>query len=351
VVDSMPMGRPSVAWVGDSAIAYLRQPDWRPGDLMMRRVDPATGRFDGEPTLILAGVPQSGSMSADPVTAKLMWVPRVVTDELHLIALPTASTTRLLTRSLNAYLGNPVLSPDGQRVAYTRQDAHGSNAYVLDLAQGVEAAASSDTIAATTLYWPTAQHLLRVTSGGAIMSLDLTTGRTRRYAAPPGELLGGAAGNNWMFFKQDGVLPIRRDSTLQAPYQVPNPPGLVGSSSGALSVDGTLILRVGLAAAGRGAFAVYNNTTSTWSPLTPLDTVTRRLTNIATDGTVYFTRFNVRTEIWRTRVGGALSLHATLPVHCYEPSVTVSDDGSRAVCNVTTNIPDAWVLDLPRLRR
>lgn len=90
----------------------------------------------------------------------------IVTDELHLLLLPSPTTTRVLARSLNAYLGRPVFSPDGQRVAYTRQDVLGTNAYVLDLASGQETAASSDTIAATTLYWPTAQHLLRVTAEG-----------------------------------------------------------------------------------------------------------------------------------------------------------------------------------------
>ena len=96
---------------------------------------------------------------------------------------------------------------------------------------------------------------------------------------------------------------------------------------------------------------MYNTTTSTWSPITPLDTVPRRLTDVSSDGTLYFTRFNGRTEIWRARVGSGPSLYATLPVRCYEFSVTVSDDGSRAMCNVSSSLPDAWVLDLPRGRR
>ncbi len=108
---------------------------------------------------------------------------------------------------------------------------------------------------------------------------------------------------------------------------------------------------VGRSADGRGAFAIYNTTTSTWSPITPLDTVTRRLTNVSSDGTLYFTRFNERTEIWRARVGSGPSLYATLPVRCSEFSVTVSDDGSRAMCSVSTSTPDAWAIDLPRARR
>jgi serine/threonine-protein kinase len=75
------------------------------------------------------------------------------------------------------------------------------------------------------------------------------------------------------------------------------------------------------------------------------------LTGDPPDGTLYFTRFNERTEVWRARVGSGLSLHATLPVRCYEFSVTVSDDGSRAMCNVSSSLPDAWVLELPRVRR
>ncbi|MBL8961214.1 MAG: serine/threonine-protein kinase, partial [Gemmatimonadetes bacterium] len=351
VVDSMADAERTVTWVGDSAIAYTRQSDWRPGDVMVRRINPSTGRCEGEPTVVLAGVPQGGSLSADAVTGKLMWIVRAVTDELHVTALPRATSSRFLTRSLNAYLGNPVLSPDGRRVAYTRQDALGSNAYVMPVDGGAETAISSDTAAATALYWPTAQHLVRVTTDGMLLSYDLATGRSRRYAPPPGEVLGAAAGNSWFFFTPGALLPIVRDSLLQAPRELSNPPGLSGRSGGALSMDGTTVLRIAATADGRDAFTTYNFPTSRWSALTPLDTVAALPVSVSNDGTAYFTRFNGRTEIWRARPGGPLALYATLPVHCYAHSVAVSDDGSLAACNVTTNIPDAWVVELPPMRR
>ena len=35
----------------------------------------------------------------------------------------------------------------------------------------------------------------------------------------------------------------------------------------------------------------------------------------------------------------------------YDASVVVSDDGATVACNVTTNLPDAWLVDLPSARQ
>ncbi|MBL0170358.1 MAG: protein kinase [Gemmatimonadaceae bacterium] len=350
-VDSMASTRYTYAWVGDSAIVYQRQPDWRPGDLMLRRVNPESGHFVGDPIVLLANLPEVRTISVDNATGKLMWVTRVITDELHFMSLPESPRSRLLTRSLNAFLGNPKFSPDGQRVVYTRQDALGSNAYMMDLQDGAEIAASSDTVAATTVFWPSAQQVLRSGADGTLISFDLATGRARRYVTPPGEAVIGVAANSWMLSRERAAALIQRDSLLNNPRTIPDPPGLGQLDDGAVSPDGNLVLQLGTAQDRRSAFAVYNTTTQAWSAITLLDTITRRATNIATDGSVYFTRFNGRTEIWRTRVGGVLTLYATLPVQCYEGSVTVSDDGTRVVCNVTTSLPDVWMMELPKRRR
>ncbi|MEQ1691164.1 MAG: serine/threonine-protein kinase [Gemmatimonas sp.] len=352
VVDSMYADNATpFAWVGDSAIVYQWQPDWRPGDLMIRRVDAASGRFVGDANLLLASLPEVRCISVDAATGRVLWVTRAVTDELHLMSLPAPSSSRVLTRSLNAFLGNPTFSPDGRHVAYTRQDALGSNAYAMDLPDGTEVALSSDTLAMPNVSWPSAKHVLRHSVGGAMISFDVASGRTRSYSAPQREHFAAASANSWLFLRDDAVIPIWRDSLLQNPRAIPDPPGLSQPDGGALSADGRLMLQLGITADRRNAFAVYNMSTGAWSPVMPLDTINRRATNISSDGTVYLTRFNGHTEIWGTRVGGPLTLLATLPVQCFQGSVTVSDDGGRVLCNVTPSLPDAWMMELPKGRR
>lgn len=352
VVDSaISPGAQVSVWVGDSAVLAYAQPDWRPGDLLMHRVDAQRGRFVGEPTTLLASLPEIRNMTVDGASGTVWWVSRAITDELSVMPLPAAAEARVLTRSLNAYIGNAVFSPDGQRLAYTRQDALGSNAYSVDIRTGVETALTTDTLSATVMHWPVAKQIIRSTLASPLLLLDLATGRSRTVALPSGEQFLVAGGNTRLMAHRGRSQLIWRDSFLQRARPVPAPPGLGPNVGGALSRDGVSILHIGATADGALGYALFNTSSFTWSRPVPLDTIALNATNLANDGTVYFTRFTDRTEIWRMVPGRPVARFATLPGHCFEGSITVSDDGAYVSCNVTTILPDVWTMALPRDER
>lgn len=341
-------GGSAFVWVGDTAIAWQSRSDLSAGELIVQRIDPSRGRFAGAPTVLVTSLPPVLSLSYD-ATGALLWTTAAITDELHRISLSAPSTSQMLARSRNAYLGNPTLSPDGQRVAYIREDALGSNAYFVDVRGGAEQMISSDTVASAVVRWPSAQHVVRVNASGSLASFDLATGRSRAYAVPSGEYMLGANANTWLFVRNSDASAIRRDSMLQHPRELPRS-GL-RDTDGALSPDGRLFVLAGRDTSGRFAFAVYSNVTESWSAVTPIDTLRRRTTNIANDGTIYFTRFSGHTELWRTKVGGPLTPVSLPAVQCYEGSITVSDRGDQLYCNLTTNTPDAYMVTLAAAKR
>ncbi|MBY0488619.1 MAG: protein kinase [Gemmatimonadaceae bacterium] len=333
-------------WVGDSAIVSYPQPDWRPGDLVMRRVDPERGRFVGEATTLVANLTEVRMMNVS-TTGMMLWVTRAITDELAITPIPVAGSSRILTRSLNAYLGNPVFSPDGRRVAYTRQDALGSNAYAIDLQTRVETALTGDTLPLIKLFWPSAQQLVRTNDGLDLQLLDLATGRTRTLPLPRGEEFLKAHGNTRLMGRNNRGTLVWRDSLLQHQRVMPIPSDVRRHLSGALSRDGKLYLDLGELLDGRPGYALFNTETFTWSPAVALDTTALSLVALANDGTAYFARITDQTEIWRLQPGRPRSRLATLPVHCYLGSIEVNGDGTLVACNKTTSLPDVWMMPLP----
>ncbi len=347
VSDSILDAIASVVWLGNTRVAYFRERAWGAGDLLVRTVDSAKGQFVGEPTVAWSALPAARSFTSDSSGRRLMTVLRPVTDALHLLRVPNSTSDRTIVRSLNAYLGDPRLSPDGQRVAYSRQDALGSNVYIANREESVERAISSDTLSTFWLNWLNSQQLVRSDLKGTLLSVDLATGRVRRLSPQKGESILTAAGNTWMFLADGASSPMLRDSLLGDARPLGSPPGMRPSLTFALSANGLQIAQLGATQDGRSAFAIYSTTTSTWSSPTPVAADFQRLATVTADGTVYLSRFQGTTEIWRARAGSAPTLYAKLPVHCYQGSVVVSEDGTTVACNVTTNLPDAWLVELP----
>ncbi len=338
-----------LVWLGDTALVYQRRPDLRPGELVRQRVNPSSGEFVGLPEVIVSGLPPLLTLSSDASSGTLLWTTAAITDELHRVPLGSAANSTLFTRSRNAFLGDPTLSPDGGRVAYSREDALGTNVYLRDLSTGVEQTVSSDTLSSGEVFWPSPQHVMRTTASDALTSFDLATGRSRRFNAPAGERIVSARANTWLFVREVDGAVVRRDSTLGSPRTITSS-GL-RDALGALSPDGRQFAEAGRDSSNRFAFAVYDDARASWSAVTSIDTISRRVTNIANDGTIYFTRFNGRTELWRAKVGGPLVPVTLPPVQCYEGSITVNDRGDQLFCNLTTNTPDAYMVTLTKTKR
>ncbi len=347
VSDSILDAIANVVWLGNTRVAYFRERASGAGDLLVRSVDSATGHFVGEPTVAWSALPAARSFTSDSSGRRLMTVLRPVTDALHLLRVPNSTNDRTIVRSLNAYMGDPRLSPDGQRVAYSRQDALGSNVYIANREDGVERAISNDTLSTFWLNWLNPQQLIRSDLKGTLLSVDLATGRVRRLSPPKGESIVAAAGNTWVFLADGASSPTLRDSLLGNARRLGPPTGMRPSLTFALSANGMHIAQLGVTQDGRSAFAIYSKTSSTWSAPTPVATDFQRLATVTADGTVYLSRFQVTTEIWRARAGSEPTLYAKLPVHCFQGSVVVSEDGTTVACNVTTNLPDAWLVELP----
>src|SRR6185369_11524925 len=99
--DSM-MGNFQMAyWAGPSRMVYYENRAFGAGDIMLREVDPASGRFRGPSSVLWAALPALRQLSTSRSGDRLMAVVRPVVDEQHLVQVATPTASRVLVRSLN----------------------------------------------------------------------------------------------------------------------------------------------------------------------------------------------------------------------------------------------------------
>ena len=352
ITDSL-MGRFQVAyWAGPSRIVYYVNRAFGTGDLMVHDVDPATGRFRGPPSVLWAALPAIRQVSASQAGDRIMVVVRPVVDEQHVVQSSTPAASRVLVRSLNAYLGDPHFSPDGSRIAYTREDALGFNAYWRAAEDGEEHAITADSLATIDAAWLDDHRVAANTARGTATDVDLDNGRVHRIEKQGHGSLLGILGNVWIWRDKDSALYVARDSAGTVVRNLGRAPGIQTPTDTWFTTPDHFLL-TGLTREQRPVMAGYSFESGTWSPLVPLSQTGMRIAGSGNDGSVYFSRFGEQhTEIWRSSGPGIPpALFLTLGIHCYNGSVMVSNDGKRVVCNVTTSQPDAWLVELPRTER
>jgi eukaryotic-like serine/threonine-protein kinase len=347
VTDSLPGNFALAQWAGPSRIAYYVNRAFGTGDILIRDVDPATGRFRGPPSVLWAALPAILQLTSTRTGDRLMVVVRPVVDEQHLVHAATPAASRVLVRSLNAYLGDPHLSPDGRRIAYTREDALGFNAYWIGSDGGEEHPITGDSVATVEAYWSDEQRVITATVHGAQTEVDLENGRARPIERKgPGQLV-NIFGDLWIWREGDSAHYVARDSARKLVRDLGAAPTLETPNAVWLSSPSFLVV-AGLNHGQQLVLTQYAFASGTWSTPVALTQTGIRIAGSGNDGAIYLARFGERTEIWRSRGDSPPTLFLTLGIHCYNESVAVSNDGKTIVCNVTTSQPDAWLVELPK---
>ena len=203
---------------------------------------------------------------------------------------------------------------------------------------------SSDTVPVLFVDWVDATRVRVSQSDGAASMFDLETGRRRRVQSPAGFELIGAKVDTYLWRGTTDGAVLARDSTGRDLARAPIANQIASATAG----DGSRVVLVGAAEDGGRQMSMFTRSAASWSTprtLTPSDLWPA---GIRGDGTVYWSRFTGQTEVWRSLGNAQPTRVATLPVHCYAQSVAVSEDGATLICNLTTQQPDAWLLQLPK---
>ncbi|HSB55839.1 MAG TPA: WD40 repeat domain-containing serine/threonine protein kinase [Gemmatimonadales bacterium] len=347
VTDSIPGSVQRASWAGPTRIVYYLNRAFGTGDLMIRDVDPATGRFRGAPSVLWAALPAITGLSTSRTGGRMMVVVRPVVDEQHVVQTATPGTSRIMVRSLNAYLGDPHLSPDGSRIAYTREDALGFNAYWIAADGGEEHSITGDSVATVNADWLDDHRVVTFTAAGEVGNVDLETGRARRIETRgPGQLI-GIFRDLWLWRAGDTARYVVRDSAGKLVRDLGSAPEVLTPSSQWQTTPSWFVV-AGRTADQRLVLTQFSYASGRWSTPVPLIQSGIRIAGTGEDGAIYLSRFGERTtEIWRSLKGGVPAPYLSLAIHCYNGSVMVSNDGKRIVCNVTTSQPDAWLAELP----
>ena len=347
VTDSLLGSVQLACWAGASRIAYYVNRAFGTGDILIRDVDPATGRFRGAPSVLWAALPALLQLSASRSGDRLMVVVRPVVDEQHLVHAATPGASRVLVRSLNAYLGDPHLSPDASRIAYTREDALGFNAYWIASEGGEEHPISGDSVPTVNTDWLDEHRVLTFTAQGAMAAVDLENGRVRRVERKgPGQLI-DVFRDLWVWRAGDSAHYVMRDSAGKVVRDLGSAPAILTPSAEWFTTSSWFVV-AGFDRDRQPVMTQFSFASGKWSTPVPLTQSGIRIVGSGNDGAIYLARFGEHTEIWRAReTGGPPALFLTLGVHCYNGSVMVSNDGKSIVCNVTTSQPDAWLVELP----
>jgi len=351
VTDSL-MGTFELAyWAGPSRIAYYVNRAYGTGDILIHDLDPATGRFRGPSSVLWAALPALLQLSSTRTGDRLMAVVRPVVDEQHVVNASTPGTSRVLVRSLNAYLGDPQFSPDGSRIAYTREDALGFNAYWIGLAGGEEHPITGDSIPTVAVDWFDQHRVITGTRQDVMTAIDLDNGRARRIDRKGSGQFIGIFRDRWLWRLGDSAHYVIRDSAGKVVRDLGTAPRVQTPDAHWFITQGWLAV-AGLDAEQQLVMTQYGFASGTWSTPVPLTQEGIRIAGTGEDGAVYLARFGEHTEIWRSaKPGTPPALFLTLGVHCYNGSVMVSNDGKSIVCNVTTSQPDAWLVELPKAGR
>jgi eukaryotic-like serine/threonine-protein kinase len=348
VTDSVQGNLALAQWAGPSRIAYYVNRAFGTGDILIRDVDPATGRFRGPPSVLWAALPAILQLTSTRTGDRLMVVVRPVVDEQHLVHTATPGVSRVLVRSLNAYLGDPHFSPDGSRIAYTREDALGFNAYWTGIDGGEEHPITRDSVATVDAEWLDEHRVVTTTAQLTASEIDLENGRVRRIERKgPGQLV-DIFRDVWIWREGDSAHYVARDSARKVVRDLGPAPTVQTPTAVWLTSPSYLVVS-GLNRDQQLVMTQYAFALGKWSTPVPLAQGGIRIAGSGNDGATYLARFGEHTEIWRSQeMGRPPALFLTLGIHCYNESVAVGNDGKNIVCNVTTSQPDAWLVELPK---
>ena len=212
--------------------------------------------------MLWASITAPVSFSASVAGDRILLVVGAIVDELHVLRVADGSaSSRRLVRSLNAYLGNPQLSPDGTRAMYSHEDVLSNNAYWVSVAGGAEHVVSSDTVPVLFVDWVDATRVRVSQSDGAASMFDLETGRRRRVQSPAGFELIGAKVDTYLWRGTTDGAVLARDSTGRDLARAPIANQIASATAG----DGSRVVLVGAAEDGGRQMSMFTRSAASWS--------------------------------------------------------------------------------------
>ena len=360
ITDSVEVGDATFTRTGSSAVAYFASGQGTSADLLVREVDLRRGRYSGRPRILLTAQSWVFDVTGDTAGRVLLLLKSRVSDAAWAAQVGRASNApRSLARSLDSYLGGPVISTDGERVAFARNGLSGYNNYWIPFAGGAETQVSFDSANRQGVHWIGAKRLLMHSSVSAARPAvaDLATGRLRTLTdAPEGlDFRTVLADSEWVWFRQSQNALVITDTLARVKLVVPSPVANGAFGFRAIATpDGRRVIAP-VASEGKDDIALYEYTRSTnvWRFLATFGGPFGDIARLGAVGReyAYFATWNLsraeRGSLWLVPLKGAAPIRlGPLPMDCAPTSFSISADGARMVCNVTTEEPDAWIVKI-----
>jgi Tol biopolymer transport system component len=130
----------SPVWASAGDAFYYLLENEQTKDLMKLRVDPASGRRQGEPRTVLSGLNSGGAISLSADDRRMAYTRFLIDADLWLVMIPEpGSSGEMQTRPLTSGSfrdTHPSLSPDGRRVVFARSTGGVSNLHVMPVQGG-----------------------------------------------------------------------------------------------------------------------------------------------------------------------------------------------------------------------
>jgi len=272
-------------------------------------------------------------------------------------AFAVGGAARRLTHGSTWHM-SPAISPDGNTVAYVKQDAWGFNVYGVPAAGGTERPVTSDSGTRQLVRWlADGRRLSDISVAGGTTGrithevVEPETGRLRTLPLEPGLIVvawrpDGSALAEQIDFRGLAIV----DSAGKTLRRMPLPDSLVPLASAALSPDGRA---VALVMVRQRAYRVYDlqlddGSMRLLATVSMSEPVPMRVERWAPDRFIYFSRVfgTSQPELWRMpQGGGALQRLAALPAGCSQMTLTLSRDARSGACIVYDERPDLWLVE------
>lgn len=345
--------RGAIRWAPGGEAIYFQQRVEGGADLMKVRIDRRSGDRLGNPTRVISHAQfREFDVAADGRT--LAYERDTPTRQIWTLTIEglvgrSRVSTRQLTSGTNQY-GTPDISPDGQRVAFARDEEAERNFYVTPFSGGpprLLAATRSDYFSAR--WSPDGKRLAFAaadSSAPGVMIADLSGDRPQQLGQTSIRLwLGTTAwspdGKTLLYPSEDARQFIVLDVEHNHEEVLTAPDSVGWLYSPVFSPDGRELVIMGTRANFLSRLWRLALPDSSWTRLGDPEPGIKRPLLWSDDGWIYYTG---RGGIRRVRPNtGQSEPYAALPIACDQTQLSIARDARRLVCTVVEFKPDIWL--------
>jgi hypothetical protein len=258
---------------------------------------------------------------------------------------------------VGSWIARPSISADGRRVAFFRNDLLGPNPYVFDKERGAESPLGSreGRLRDRARWTPDGRGI--VLSGHPDVPLamvDVSAGTEQEIPGTRGCHLGTLSGGQllyveaacWQWAGQDRLRLA--DPAAGTSEALPEHPGTLRSVLVEPESD-RIWVTLGRTPGGDSEVHSLEPGGGEWTEhgRFPGDRTGHQLLAVDPEGRLYWMEAAGATRIYRTRPGsGQVETFREFGFECGVGYADVTPDLSRFICNATTALPDAWLLEL-----